>query len=58
MMPVHWRHFVKRSVFDRMATLPASERRSDGSEVWAAVEAVKTRVPGLASSMVMKEAAE
>lgn len=58
MMPVHWRHFVKRSVFDRMATLPASERRGDGSEVWAAVEAVKTRVPGLASSMVMKEAAE
>lgn len=57
-MPVHWRHFVKREVFDRIAALPEPERRGDGSEVWAAVEAVKTRVPGLANSMQAQEAAE
>lgn len=58
LMPVHWRHFVKHSVFERIAVLPAAERRGDGTEVWAAIEAVKTRVPGLASSMTLQEAAE
>ena len=58
MMPVHWRHFVKREVFDRIEALPATARKGDGSEVWEAVEAVKTRVPGLARSMQMQEAAE
>lgn len=32
-LPVHWRHFVKRRVFDRIDALPASERKGDGSEV-------------------------
>lgn len=58
MMPVHWRHFVKREVFDRIAALPDSARKGDGSEVREAVEAVKTRVPGLARSMQLQEAAE
>ncbi|MHC9236266.1 hydantoinase B/oxoprolinase family protein [Pseudooceanicola sp. 502str34] len=58
MMPVHWRHFVKREVFDRIEALPETARKGDGSEVWEAVEAVKTRVPGLARSMQVQEAAE
>ena len=57
-MPVHWRHFVKRSVFDHVAALEAVDRRGDGSEVWAAVAAVKDRVPGLARAMTLPEAAE
>ena len=32
-LPVHWRHFVKRRVFDRVAAMPASERRPDGGHV-------------------------
>ena len=57
-MPVHWRHFVKRSVFDHVAALEAVDRRGDGSEVWAAVAAVKDRVPGLARAVTLPEAAE
>jgi len=58
LMPVHWRHYVKRSVFDKIAAMPAANRRGDGSDVWAAVAAVKARVPGLALSMTTQEAAE
>ena len=57
-MPVHWRHFVKRSVFARIAALPEADRRGDGSEVSAAVAAIRARVPGLARSMQLAEAAE
>ncbi|MCA2012286.1 hydantoinase B/oxoprolinase family protein [Cereibacter sphaeroides] len=57
-MPVHWRHFVKREVFDRIAAMPASARKGDGSDVVAAIEAVKAKVPGLARTLQMKEAAE
>lgn len=58
LMPVHWRHFVKRKVFDWIEALPETTRKGDGSEVWEAVEEIKTRVPGLARSMQMQEAAE
>jgi N-methylhydantoinase B len=58
MMPVHWRHFVKREVFDRIASLPDNARKGDGSEIWEAIEAVKARVPGLLRSMQVREAAE
>ena len=57
-MPVHWRHFVKREVFDRIAAMPKDTLRGDGSDVWAAIEAVKARVPGLVRSMAAKVAAE
>ena len=57
-MPVHWRHFVKREVFDQIAELSQSARKGDGSDVRAAVDAVLARVPGLARSMQMPEAAE
>jgi len=57
-MPVHWRHYVKRSVFEHVAAMPATERRGDGSEVLAAIDAVKRRVPGLARSLDLAEAAE
>jgi N-methylhydantoinase B len=35
MLPVHWRHFVKRRIFDRVAAMPAAERRADGGHVRA-----------------------
>ena len=35
MLPVHWRHFVKRRIFDRVAAMPAAERRADGEHVKA-----------------------
>lgn len=57
-MPVHWRHFVKREVFTQIKAMSEDARRGDGSEVRAALEAVRTRVPGLAHSMLVREAAE
>ncbi|MCC6468323.1 MAG: hydantoinase B/oxoprolinase family protein [Alphaproteobacteria bacterium] len=32
-MPVHWRHFLKRRVFEEVAALPPAALRGDGSEV-------------------------
>lgn len=57
-MPVHWRHFVKRAVFDHIAALPEADLRGDGSDVLAAIDAVRARVPGLTQAMTLREAAE
>ncbi|MEQ6249429.1 hydantoinase B/oxoprolinase family protein [Sulfitobacter sp. HNIBRBA3233] len=57
-MPVHWRHFVKRAVFDHIAALPQADLRGDGSDVLAAIDAVRARVPGLTRAMDLREAAE
>lgn len=32
-LPVHWRHFIKRKIFAEIDTLPAAQRRGDGSEI-------------------------
>lgn len=32
-LPVHWRHFLKKRVFEEVAAMPAEERRGDGREV-------------------------
>jgi N-methylhydantoinase B len=32
-LPVHWRHFVKRRIFDRFAAIAAAERKTDGSDI-------------------------
>jgi len=46
-LPVHWRHFVKRRVFDRVASLPASARRADGGHVTAIFAEVVAEFPEL-----------
>ncbi|UWQ22395.1 hydantoinase B/oxoprolinase family protein [Jannaschia sp. W003] len=50
-VPVHWRHFVKRSVFDHVAALPAGRRRGDGSEVDTALATAVARLPQLAKHL-------
>jgi N-methylhydantoinase B len=32
-LPVHWRHFMKKKIFELVDAMPARERRGDGSEV-------------------------
>jgi len=56
--PVHWRHFIKRSVFDRIAATPPEERRGDGSEVRQALAQVYERLPQLRTHGHLAEAAE
>ena len=46
-LPVHWRHFVKRRIFDRVAALPASARRADGGHVSAIFAEVVDGFPEL-----------
>jgi N-methylhydantoinase B len=46
-LPVHWRHFAKRRVFEAIAALPEAERRGDGSEVRAAFDALRREFPQL-----------
>ncbi|WP_118133565.1 hydantoinase B/oxoprolinase family protein [Oceanicella sp. SM1341] len=47
-VPVHWRPFVKRSVFDAVAAMPAEARRGDGSDVEAALAGAIAKLPQLA----------
>ncbi|MCC7274085.1 MAG: hydantoinase B/oxoprolinase family protein [Alphaproteobacteria bacterium] len=47
-LPVHWRYFVKRRVFERIDRMPAAERRGDGSEVRRAFHVVVGEFPELA----------
>lgn len=44
-VPVNWRHFVKRNVFQQIALLPEAGRKGDGTEVRAALETVLKRLP-------------
>lgn len=46
-LPVHWRHFVKRRIFDRVAAMPAAERRADGGHVRALFATVVAEFPEL-----------
>ena len=50
-VPVHWRHFVKRTVFAHVAAMPAERRRGDGSEVAEALAAAVGRLPQLAEHL-------
>jgi N-methylhydantoinase B len=45
-MPVHWRHFAKRKIFAAVAADPA--RRGDGTEVRAALAALRAEFPQIA----------
>jgi N-methylhydantoinase B len=47
LLPVHWRHFVKRRIFDRVAAMPASARRADGGHVAAIFSEVVAGFPEL-----------
>lgn len=55
-LPVHWRYFVKREVFDRVARLPAEGRRGDGSEVRAAFDAVIAGLPQIRAALAAQAA--
>ncbi|RAI00171.1 hydantoin utilization protein B [Acuticoccus sediminis] len=55
-MPVHWRHFVKRRVFEAIAALPKEQITGTGTEVRAALAETFKAHPQLAAPM--KEAAE
>lgn len=60
-VPVHWRHFVKRRVFDFVTSLSEDCRRGDGTEVSEALAAVIDRLPQLAEYLpgtAPREAAE
>lgn len=50
-LPVHWRYFVKREVFDRVARLPVESRRGDGSEVQTAFDAVISSLPQIRAAL-------
>lgn len=50
-LPIHWRYFVKREVFDRIARLPADARRGDGSEVQTAFDAVISSLPQIRAAL-------
>lgn len=50
-LPIHWRYFVKREVFDRIARLPADARRGDGSEVQTAFDAVIAGLPQIRAAL-------
>ncbi|QDL93854.1 hydantoinase B/oxoprolinase family protein (plasmid) [Paroceanicella profunda] len=47
-VPVHWRPFVKRSVFDAVDAMPAEALRGDGSDVEAALAGAIAKLPQLA----------
>ena len=53
-IPVQWRHFVKRGVFDHVAAMPADQRKGDGSEVRAGLAKAMIRLPQLAASIKKK----
>jgi N-methylhydantoinase B len=46
-LPVHWRHFLKKRVFEAVAAMPDRERRGDGSEVRRAFAAAVQEFPQL-----------
>jgi N-methylhydantoinase B len=46
-LPVHWRHFVKRRIFDRVAAMAEGERRADGGHVRALFASVVAEFPEL-----------
>jgi N-methylhydantoinase B len=46
-LPVHWRYFIKRRVFGRVATLAPEARKGDGSEVRAAFTSIVAEFPQL-----------
>jgi N-methylhydantoinase B len=46
-LPVHWRHFVKRRVFDRIAALAPQDKRGDGTEVRKAFNDAVAEFPEL-----------
>ena len=50
-LPIHWRYFVKREVFDRVSRLPADARRGDGSEVQTAFDAVIAGLPQIRAAL-------
>lgn len=56
--PIHWRHFVKSSVFDQIRKMPAEALRGDGSEVRAAVNIIAGKLPQLAVQLGLQVAAE
>jgi N-methylhydantoinase B len=55
-LPVHWRHFMKRKVFERIAALDPGRRRGDGSEVIEVFQAAAQEFPQLRP--YLKQAAE
>ncbi len=56
-LPVHWRHFVKRRIFDRLGAIAVQDRRGDGSEVRAAFAVAVAEFPEL-RHLAAKTAAE
>jgi N-methylhydantoinase B len=46
-LPVHWRHFVKRRIFDRVAAMVEGERHADGGHVRALFASVVAEFPEL-----------
>ena len=46
-LPVNWRFFVKRKIFDAVEQIPAGERKGDGKEVRAAFERILKEYPQL-----------
>jgi N-methylhydantoinase B len=42
-LPIHWRHFSKRRIFDHVAA--SADRRGDGTEVRAAFDALRAEFP-------------
>ena len=50
-LPVHWRYFVKRQVFERIENTPPEARLGDGSEVRAAFEAVVNGLPQIRATL-------
>jgi N-methylhydantoinase B len=46
-LPVNWRFFVKRKIFDAVEQIPAGERKGDGREVRAAFERILKEYPQL-----------
>jgi N-methylhydantoinase B len=46
-LPIHWRHFVKRRIFDRVAAMRPEDRRPDGSHVRAIFTEVVSGFPEL-----------
>lgn len=50
-LPVHWRYYVKRQVFDRIGKLTDDERHEDGSDVRAAFAAVVNALPQIRATL-------
>ncbi len=47
LVPVRWRHYVKRKVFGLVAAMPDQERRGDGTEVRNALRVAASQLPQL-----------